>query len=62
DRIDYLVLSTELVQQGYARISPRLPGVLEHQARLIHSEPGKTVGALRVYDVRALTARPAKAG
>ncbi|MCQ8772049.1 glycosyltransferase family 4 protein [Streptomyces telluris] len=56
DRVDYLVLSTELVQQGYARIGSRLPGVLEREARLVHSERGETVGALRVYDVRSLVA------
>ncbi|MCC3778439.1 glycosyltransferase [Streptomyces sp. UNOB3_S3] len=62
DRVDYLVLSTELVKQGYARIGTRLPGVLEREARLVHSEPGRTVGALRVYDVRALVAGSGKAG
>ncbi|WP_058041391.1 glycosyltransferase family 4 protein [Streptomyces roseifaciens] len=62
DRVDYLVLSTELVQQGYARIGRELPGVLEREARLVHSERGTTVGALRVYDVRALVAGSGKAG
>lgn len=56
DRVDYLVLSTELVKQGYARIGSALPRVLEREARLVHSERGRTVGALRVYDVRALVA------
>ncbi|MFI9201379.1 glycosyltransferase [Streptomyces sp. NPDC053048] len=56
DRVDYVVLSTELVTQGYARIGAGLPGVLQREARLVHSEPGRTVGALRVYDVRALVA------
>ncbi|KAK1177944.1 glycosyltransferase [Streptomyces sp. NBS 14/10] len=62
DRVDYLVLSTELVKQGYARIGARLPGELERKARLVHSERGRTVGALRVYDVRALAAGPGTAG
>ncbi len=62
DRVDYLVLSTELVKQGYARIGSRLPGVLEREAPLVHSEPGRTVGALRVYDVRALVAGAGRAG
>ncbi|MEX2985972.1 glycosyltransferase [Streptomyces sp. C36] len=62
DRVDYLVLSTELAKQGYARIGPGLPPVLEREARLVHSEPGRTVGALRVYDVRALVARSGRAG
>ncbi|MFF4159761.1 glycosyltransferase [Streptomyces sp. NPDC001678] len=56
DRVDYLVFSTELVKQGYARIGSGLARVLEREARLVHSEPGRTVGALRVYDVRALVA------
>ncbi|MDH6574470.1 glycosyltransferase [Kitasatospora sp. MAP5-34] len=54
--VDYVVLSTELVAQGYARISPGLLATLERRAPLVHSEPGPTVGALRVYDVRALLA------
>ncbi|MDT0451074.1 glycosyltransferase [Streptomyces hesseae] len=62
DHVDYLVLSTELVRQGYARIGSGLPRVLEREARLVHSERGRTVGALRVYDVRALVAGSGKEG
>ncbi|MEV4742687.1 glycosyltransferase family 4 protein [Streptomyces sp. NPDC049555] len=61
-RADYLVLSTELAQQGYARIGPRLRAVVEREAPLVHSERGTTTGALRVYDVRALAAGHRAAG
>jgi hypothetical protein len=54
--VDYLVLSSQLVAQGYAHISPGLLATLEQRAVLVHSEPGPTAGALRVYDVRALLA------
>ncbi|MET9415370.1 glycosyltransferase [Streptomyces klenkii] len=62
-RADYVVLSTELVAQGYARIDPGLAALVRRQGRLVHSEPGTTTGTLRVYDVRALlTAAPAGPG
>ncbi|MEU7163979.1 glycosyltransferase family 4 protein [Streptomyces morookaense] len=52
DHIDYVVLSTELVAQGYAKTGPGLETALDRRARLVHSESGPTAGALRVYDVR----------
>ncbi|MFI6689894.1 glycosyltransferase [Streptomyces sp. NPDC050485] len=54
--VDYLVVSTELFAQGYARIAPDLMATLERQAPLVHSEPGPTNGELRIYDVRGLVA------
>ncbi|MFI1200144.1 glycosyltransferase [Streptomyces sp. NPDC020883] len=53
---DYVVLSTELQTQGYGRLGRRLAGQLERHARLLHREPGRTAGELRVYDVRRLAA------
>ncbi|MGW7007794.1 hypothetical protein ACWGCW_34580 [Streptomyces sp. NPDC054933] len=53
---DYLLLSTQLVAQGYTRLDPALTGQLGEHARLLHSESGATAGQLRVYDVRPLTA------
>ncbi|MFF2813153.1 glycosyltransferase [Streptomyces sp. NPDC058000] len=57
---DYVVLSTELQAQGYGRLGRRLAGQLERRARLVHSEPGRTAGELRVYDVRELVAKTAR--
>ena len=53
---DYLLLSTQLVAQGYSPLDPALLAQLDRHARLLHSEPGATNGQLRVYDVRPLTA------
>ncbi|MYT33100.1 MULTISPECIES: glycosyltransferase family 4 protein [unclassified Streptomyces] len=53
---DYVVLSTELQTQGYGRLGRRLAGQLERHARLLHREPGRTAGELRVYDVGRLVA------
>ncbi len=52
---DYLLLSTQLVAQGYSPLAPALIGQLGRRARLLHSEPGATNGELRVYDVRPIT-------
>ncbi|MDF3289571.1 glycosyltransferase [Streptomyces silvisoli] len=52
---DYLLLSTQLVAQGYSPLDPALVGQLQWHARLLHSESGATNGQLRVYDVRPLT-------
>ncbi|MGX8904631.1 hypothetical protein ACR820_05030 [Streptomyces netropsis] len=61
DRVDYVVVSTELLAQGYARIDRGLSSTVLRKGRLVHSEPGRTTGALRVYDVRSLLA-PASTG
>ncbi|GAA2671601.1 glycosyltransferase [Streptomyces lunalinharesii] len=64
--VGLLVLSTQLVAQGYGRLAPGLAMLVERRASLLHSEPGRTAGELRVYDVRPLTApagaRAVKAG
>jgi glycosyltransferase involved in cell wall biosynthesis/4-amino-4-deoxy-L-arabinose transferase-like glycosyltransferase len=63
---DYLLMSTQLVSQGYTRLDPALAGQLRRRARLLHTESGPTTGQLRVYDVRpvvaAATAHGAKDG
>ncbi|MCQ4042737.1 glycosyltransferase [Streptantibioticus rubrisoli] len=52
---DYLLLSTQLVAQGYTPLDLALTRQLDRRARLLHTESGATNGQLRVYDVRALT-------
>lgn len=63
---DYLLMSTQLVAQGYSPLDPALIGQLDRRARLLHTESGPTTGQLRVYDVRpivaATTAHSAKGG
>lgn len=56
-RADYLLLSTtQVAAQGSAAISPGLLSAVKHRARPAHTELGPTNGALRLYDVRGLTA------
>ncbi|MGW2370164.1 ArnT family glycosyltransferase [Streptomyces sp. NPDC001667] len=57
NHVDYVLVSTQLISQGYAQISPSLVTLLSQQATLVHSESGPTAGELRVYDVRTLTSR-----
>jgi hypothetical protein len=56
NHVDYLLLSTQLVAQGYTPIDPALTEQLDRRARLLHTESGPTTGQLRVYDVRPLVA------
>ncbi|MGW0315959.1 glycosyltransferase [Streptomyces flavidovirens] len=53
-QVTHLLLSTRLVSEGYARLSPPLHTLLAHRAPLVHSEHGPTTGVLRLYDARAL--------
>ncbi|MDI5966520.1 glycosyltransferase [Streptantibioticus silvisoli] len=53
---EYLLMSTQLVDQGYSRIDPALLGQLKRRGRLLHAESGPTTGQLRVYDVRPIVA------
>ncbi|MFC4494372.1 ArnT family glycosyltransferase [Streptomyces ovatisporus] len=51
-RPGYLVVSRELVAQGYTTITPGLYAELDRYARLVHREPGATAKALEIYEVR----------
>ncbi len=59
---DYLLMSTQLVAQGYSPIDPELIARLDRNARLLHTESGPTTGELRVYDVRPIVAAAARDG
>jgi len=53
--VDYVILGTSLVQQGYSLASPPFQRYLEQHARLVFEANGKSDGSLRVYDVRPIT-------
>ncbi|MET9509577.1 hypothetical protein ABZX62_14145 [Streptomyces flavidovirens] len=53
-RAHYVVVSRQLVEQGYTLIDPASYATLSRRAALVHREPGPTAGALEVYDVRSL--------
>ncbi|MFD0317899.1 hypothetical protein [Streptomyces flavalbus] len=54
---DYVLVTRELVRQGYAFIDPALRTELRRRARLVHTETGPTAGAVEVYDTRRLAGR-----
>jgi glycosyltransferase involved in cell wall biosynthesis len=56
NRVDYVLISTTLVDQGYGIATPAFAGLLEKRARLVFDAAGPTMGHLRVYDVRQLVA------
>lgn len=52
-RAQYVVVVTELVEQGYSRVDADLLGLVR-QGRLVFSASGRTVGELQVYDVSSV--------
>jgi hypothetical protein len=56
-RPGYVIVSRELIAQGYTTITPGLYADLDRYARLVHREPGATAKALEIYELR----RPADA-
>jgi hypothetical protein len=60
-RAQYVVVVTELLQQGYSRADADLLDILR-QGRLVFEAEGRTVGALQVYDVTEPLARGPRLG
>ncbi|HTW06943.1 MAG TPA: glycosyltransferase family 39 protein [Acidimicrobiales bacterium] len=56
-KVDYVLLSTLLVAQGYAVGSPAFFHLVEHRGVLVFSVAGPTDGKLQLYDVRELWKR-----
>lgn len=54
NHVDYVVVSTSLVNQGYGLARPDFLRTLSARAVLVDTERGRTAGELRVYDVRGL--------
>jgi len=54
-RVDYVVLSTTLVNQHYGSASLQFQKMLDRSAPVVFSANGPTLGWLRVYDVRQLS-------
>jgi hypothetical protein len=52
-RPGYLVVSRELIAQGYTTIAPGLYAELDRYARLVHREQGATAKALEIYELRS---------
>jgi 4-amino-4-deoxy-L-arabinose transferase-like glycosyltransferase len=58
-RVDYVVLATLLVDQGYGLAHPGFARTVEHRGRLVFQANGVSDGSLRVYNVQAITGAPA---
>ncbi len=56
NRVDYVLVSTSLVEQGYGLADPSFLRTLATRATAVHTESGRTAGQLRLYDVRRLVA------
>jgi hypothetical protein len=54
--VDYVVVSTALTERGYGLARPDFVAVLDRQAPVVFAAHGRTMGDLRVYDVRKLVA------
>jgi hypothetical protein len=55
NHVDFVVLATSLVDQGYGLASPSFARVVEHRGRLVFQANGVSDGSLRVYNVQAIT-------
>ena len=53
--VDYVVLSTLLVAQGYGIAGPSFERAVQHGGRLVFDATGPSDGNLEVFDVRAMT-------
>jgi Dolichyl-phosphate-mannose-protein mannosyltransferase len=53
--VDYVVLSTLLVAQGYGIAGPNFERAVQQGGRLVFSANGPSDGSLEVFDVRAMT-------
>ena len=58
NRVDFVVLSTLLVDQGYGAATPAFARSVERGGRLVFSADGVSDGSLRVYNVQAITGAP----
>jgi len=53
--VDYVILATTLVDQGYGLADASFAAAVERQGRLVFAADGVSNGSLRVYDVRTIT-------
>jgi 4-amino-4-deoxy-L-arabinose transferase-like glycosyltransferase len=53
--VDYVILATSLVEQGYGVASPAFAQEVEQTGRLVFAADGVSDGSLQVYDVRGIT-------
>jgi hypothetical protein len=53
--VDYVIIGTNLVKQGYGLADPQFENYLEHNARLVFEANGRSDGSLRIYDVHGIT-------
>ncbi|AGZ38545.1 group 1 glycosyl transferase [Actinoplanes friuliensis DSM 7358] len=54
NNVDYVVVSTALAERGYGKARPDFVAALDRGAAVVFSAHGRTMGELRVYDVRKL--------
>jgi predicted membrane-bound dolichyl-phosphate-mannose-protein mannosyltransferase len=55
NRVDYVLVVAELVEQGYSIADPSFVSYLDVHAPVVFGVDGRSTGALRLYDVRPLT-------
>ena len=53
--VDYVILATTLVDQGYGLADASFAAAVEQRGRLVFAADGVSNGSLRVYDVRGIT-------
>ncbi len=53
--VDYIIVGTELTNEGYGIATPSLLRVLNERAKLVFEANGVSDGSLRVYDIQAIT-------
>jgi hypothetical protein len=62
NHVDYLLLSTSLVQQGYTIGPPQFFAYVSAHSKLVYQVAGPSDGALQLWDVRAITGASLPAG
>jgi hypothetical protein len=55
NHVDYVLLSTNLVNQGYGLGKPQFLHYLQKHAKVVFQANGPAEGSLILYDVRAFT-------
>lgn len=55
DDVDFVLLSTELVERSYGTATPELLSTLQDEGTLVFTSTGQSLGRLEVFDVRSVT-------
>jgi len=55
DQVDFVLLSSELVERGYGTATTEFRSALRRRATLVFTSSGQSLGRLEVWDVRGVT-------